>query len=427
MLLKFGFYLVDFPDSQKNKLLQIISKLTSVGIRCFMLTDIPAELFREQDSQYCIIQGFDAHAADDEAINFVDRKDIDLLISNIPAAIKDAQNESKIPVIDINELLKTLQDKMDTGLPIAGEILIRYFNDVPTSDLYAIYDVGTNNIQAVWAEIEGEKIKVIHRASRISAMGKNIKDKKLTQEGINRAKRILKDFLDLSQFITENIIVVGTSSSRESQNIDFLINWLKSRYDIEYRIISEEQEAELTGVANRKLFSEFPEIILFDIGGGSTEFIYYKGEELIYLSSLKLGIRRLENYVSNNRSNKKEHIRHTLSRLPRDILLSPVLIGIGGTVTNISAVKQKLVYYDSEAVHKSKLNIDDIEHYLQSFSRMSPAEIAELMPFEPLRAKVITTGLLIVREIMKYFGQEQIYVSDFGILFGILKQIADGS
>ncbi len=288
---------------------------------------------------------------------------------------------------------------------------------------YSIIDVGTNNVLMVWAEITATEIKTIKRESNISAMGKNMKDGILTLAGIDRVKKILRRFIASSLDFTGNIIVTGTSCSRESKNVNLLSEWLEKRYGIKYRILSESEEASYLGLANRQHFEEYANKIFFDLGGGSCEFVYYQGDKIVYIASLKLGIRRMINAYQNDYRKMRAETKNILQKLPVDLLKDAVLIGIGGTVTNISAVKMKLTEYDSEAVHKSVLLRDDILNYIKVFKQLNIAEISELMPFEPMRADVILAGLNLIIEIVDYFSADTILVSDIGIQYGVLEEL----
>ncbi len=441
MILSIGFFLQGDDEKQNEITIGLIAQYLKIRVRCYLFvssrkTDnkIRHELLKRLKtfpSQYCIVKE-EAAVSIESLYHGVLRSDylkemssLNLIVfadSSISSIFAD---KLKVPCVCLEDIQKNW--KRSNILQTAAEVLANSYNHTSKQDRYAIFDVGTNNVLLVWAAIVDKNFKIIHRASAISALGKNMRQGRLTKAGLERTKRVLCHLLGLTRYFTERIVITGTSCSRESSNINVLIDWLKSKYSIDYRILSEAEETELVGLANRKMFGEFDKLILFDVGGGSTEFVYYRKDKIVYLNSLKLGIRRLENLSKNDLNKKIAYIRQTLQGLPKNLLEEAILVGIGGTVTNISAVKKKLYYYDSEAVHKSILGRDDIEYYLKTFAQSNLTEIAALMPFEPLRAGVITTGLLIIREIMDYFGKKSIYVSDYGLQFGILQQVAGGS
>lgn len=287
---------------------------------------------------------------------------------------------------------------------------------------YAVIDVGTNNILFLIASLSKNKLNILHRDSNISALGKNMKNRFLTESAITRTKVILKKDINYAKLFTDNVIVVGTSCSREAKNIDILKNWLKKKFDLNYNIISGEQEAYFNGLANLREFNKFENILMFDVGGGSTEFTFLKNGSIISNQSVNLGIRRLENSYRNNYEGKIKSTRKILKTLNPPGFNNFILVGIGGTVTSLSSVKYRLQKYDGNIIHKSQLTNTELKNMLNRFRKMTNEEIAELMPFDPYRADIITTGTMIVSEILDFFSAEKFYVSDRGIQFGILYQ-----
>ncbi|NQV17765.1 MAG: hypothetical protein HQ534_04400 [Armatimonadetes bacterium] len=289
-------------------------------------------------------------------------------------------------------------------------------------DTYSIIDIGTNNVLMLIATRENNNIKVLHRSSSISALGKNIKDNILTKAAITRTKTILKEFIRTSKKYTENIIIIGTSCSREARNIDILSKWLKTKYEINYRIISGEQEAYFNGLANIREFSQHNEMILFDVGGGSTEFTFIKNREIISNQTLQLGIRRLQNRFNSNYESKIQKTKDILEELQIPVLENPVIIGIGGTVTSLVSIQKNLKKYNPEIVHKSKITKKGLYILLEKLKKSSILDIASLIPFDPLRSDILATGTMIVKEIIDFFEVKEFYVSDRGFQFGVLMQ-----
>ena len=287
---------------------------------------------------------------------------------------------------------------------------------------FTVIDVGTNNILFLIARKNNNKLDILHRDSNISAFGKKMQDRYLNPTAINKTKRILSDNIKYARLFTENIIVVGTSCSRDAKNIDIMEQWLKKKFGLKYNIISGKKEAQLNGLANINEFRKFNNIVMFDVGGGSTEFTYFHNGKMIYNKSLNLGIRRLHNSQDADYSERVRTTQKTLNELVLPDFKEFKMIGIGGTVTSLSAAKFGLQKYDADVVHKSSLRIAEIKEMLDRFRRMSNNQIAQLMPFDRYRADIITTGTMIVKEILDVYGKEDLIVSDRGLQFGILLQ-----
>ena len=287
----------------------------------------------------------------------------------------------------------------------------------------SVIDVGTNNILLLIAEIDrNNNVNPISRKSSVSALGKDMTDDLLTAEGIDRARVILKNYIKEAQQYNSEIYILGTSCSREAKNINEISEWLKNHYSIDYKIISGEEEADLNGLANA---DDFPgNLILFDIGGGSTEFTFVENKKIIDRHSINLGIRRLINTSSDKHWQHKE-IQRILSSVPIVNNSQFNLVGIGGTVTSIAAMELNQESYSGDKIHGFQVSKEKLVKLHKEISTLSEEKIKELLPFEPERSDILETGLLIVKEILEYFAASEFIVSDKGIQFGFLKKIID--
>lgn len=281
---------------------------------------------------------------------------------------------------------------------------------------YAVIDVGTNNILLLIARKQNNEIITLKKSSRTSALGRNMRVYNITGAALVRAKKILREYIQYCKLFTSNIIVVGTSTARRAANIELLQTWLKNRFSINFRIISGEEEAYLNGLANLGDFADFSRLLLFDVGGGSTEFTYVNDGKIDKTYSLELGIRRLHNEFFNIKDRLK-YTRDVLRKLPKT---KAKLVGIGGTVTSLAAISNNMDEYDTCKIHKQILAKTELQTMLTKLKKSSKKTLQKIMPFEPERSEIIFTGTMIVKEIVAYFGVQKIFVSDKGLQYGIL-------
>ena len=289
----------------------------------------------------------------------------------------------------------------------------------------SVIDVGTNSILLLIAEKAHNSWKFLHRDARTSSLGKGMKNGFLTNDGIKKAKAILKNFILTSRRYDSNkIIITGTSASREAKNISQLFNWILKKYNLKYHILSEEQEIYYIYLANKHEFDEYENLIIFDIGGGSTEFIVVKYGDISYSTSLKMGVRRLNNLFESDKE-KYAFCQDILaqSEIQEHVPSSFEVVGVGGTVTNLVAVKQGLKVWDSDKVHKQILTIQDVEYFKSVWQILSYDEIEKLIPFDPHRSDVLLSGTILLESIFSYLRIDKIFVSDYGLQFGILQDI----
>lgn len=286
--------------------------------------------------------------------------------------------------------------------------------------LSAVLDVGTNNIQTLIAGINDGQITVFKRFFDTAALGRSMKSGYITRAGFNRAKSILRERIPFAGFFTDRIAVIGTSCSREAANINTLSDWLSRRFQLAYHIISGETEAHWNALANRSEFPELGHMLLFDIGGGSTEFSLLKKGRIAGNLSLPLGIRRLQNNHHGSMLQKRNEVRILLGKLAGKFPGRPSLIGIGGTVTSLSALQHGIADFISDEVHKTRISHQELDLLYRKISRLNHSQLAALLPVDPARSDIILTGTMIVQEIMDYFKADSFLVSNRGLQFGFL-------
>ncbi len=294
------------------------------------------------------------------------------------------------------------------------------------AERYSIIDVGTNNVLLLLAEKKQGKISIVKRKSEISGLGKDMKNSELNQASINRTRKIINSHIAYSRLFTKNITVIGTSCSREASNIELISNWLLKKFNIKYHIISGNTEAFLIGLANLGEYPNSPDLLLFDVGGGSTEFIYIKNGEIVDLVSLPLGIRRLQNRFGTDITAKKVEIAVQLQKLRKKKIYQAlgngaILVGVGGTVTSLAAIKNNITNFNDPIMENCEISRQELEDIHYKFLKLYHYELKKNMPFDPQRADIVNTGILIVKELVDYLKGTRFFVSDLGLQYGVVK------
>jgi exopolyphosphatase/guanosine-5'-triphosphate,3'-diphosphate pyrophosphatase len=96
------------------------------------------------------------------------------------------------------------------------------------------------------------------------------------------------------------------------------------------------------------------------------------------------------------------------------------LVGMGGAMTNITAVKLGLDRYDPDAVQGAILERADIDRQIEMYRTSSLDARRTIVGLQPKRADVILAGACIVRTVMELLGQHTVTVSDRGLRHGLL-------
>ena len=144
-------------------------------------------------------------------------------------------------------------------------------------------DIGTNSTLYLLAKIDqSRKLQPLYFQSETTQLGKSLKKRNLllsapTTKTINTVKKFLAH---AKKNGAEKFTIVGTSALREAKNKKQFCQKLQQQTGKKVKIISAIKEAQLTHLAvSRSLKTDDSNLIIIDIGGGSTEIIYCKTQK----------------------------------------------------------------------------------------------------------------------------------------------------
>ncbi|WP_448584073.1 Ppx/GppA phosphatase family protein [Thermocrinis sp.] len=290
----------------------------------------------------------------------------------------------------------------------------------------ASVDVGSYSCRFSVADFSNS-FKLIYEEGNITSLATGLKDGNyLLEDRVEETLRVIKDYVSKAKkFGVDRIVLVGTEALRRAKNAEDFLRRVKEETGYELKVITPEEEGSLAFLA--VAFSLNPEgkFCVIDQGGGSTEFVCGKGFEIEYIQSLPIGIVNLtEEFIKSDPPTNyeleslKNFLDEAISQVVRPC---DVLVGLGGTITTISAIKHGVFPYEGQKVHGTKLSLDDIMFWLDTLSSMKAEDRIKHFPhIEPKRAKVIIPGLMIFYRAMMWFGKREITVSDWGIKEGVL-------
>lgn len=293
----------------------------------------------------------------------------------------------------------------------------------------AACDIGSNTLRFVIAEVLDQKVvEIIEEKRFIIRLAKNIeKERVISYEALSRlieALKVIKKDLEKYGNITSRF--VATSALREAENREEVIK-AALNLGIKIDIISPEEEAALMfkGVASAiNLICQRG--LIFDIGGGSTEYVIAKDGKIEYLKSLDLGVVKLSDRFDFSKKVDKgelvflaKFIESKLSQLPSEIDID-TCVATAGTATTLAAIDLKLEQYDYKKVNGYRLSYERIKEIVTMLYSLDFAERQKVVGLEKKRADLIIPGGFIILLTMKRYGIDEIVISDFGLREGIL-------
>lgn len=302
----------------------------------------------------------------------------------------------------------------------------------------ASIDIGTNTFRILISEPEDGRLKRVYIDRVITRLGGGFKDgeRLISPDAMERAITVLRGFARvLERYGVERLRAVATGVVRESLNGSEFIKRVKSETGIEVESISGEEEARLTvkGVL-RSLSLDSGSFMVFDIGGGSTEYAYVKEGNILGLTSTGLGVVYLSERFLNDDMPSESNIG-ILSRFIEDVLSRELswmsrfreddfsLVGTAGTPTTLAAMELGLDSYDPDLVNGFILRHDAVLRILNTLVDIPKEKRLEMNGLEKGREDVIIPGSLILIKTMEAFSKDRVFVSDGGLLEGIIYSI----
>ena len=298
---------------------------------------------------------------------------------------------------------------------------------------FASIDVGSNTLRLLIAEpAVTAPIRPIQVARRITRLGENfLPDKTLQPSAMDRSIAALKEFVELMNLNGVSDYSAGaTAVVREASNRGHFLAHVQRQTGLAVRLLSGSEEARLSllGVAS-VISNKESSIVMFDIGGGSTE-VVWQGEgdsSAIESSSLPLGVVHLtETFLQADPPGYesclqlRRHVSSVLAKLSSNKDLHDALwVGTAGTVTTLASMRYELVEYDPERINGTVLERTWLADLCTTLAGMKLSERRELAGLEPGREDIILAGVLVTLELMDVFGFSRFTVSDAGLLEGL--------
>ena len=293
---------------------------------------------------------------------------------------------------------------------------------------FAVLDVGTNSVKFHVGErgADGAWRTVVDRAE-VTRLGEGLDATgRLGAEPIARTVAAIAEMADEAhRGGAEAIAAVGTAGMRIAPNSGELVDAARDRCGVAIEVIGGEEEARLAyRAATSALGDATGELVVFDTGGGSSQFTFSDGEQF----SVNVGAARFTERFGLGGVVSEDTVAAARSAIAADLArldgrpTPDAIVAIGGAVTNLAAVKHELPTYDSNVVQGTVLDTDDIDRQIELYRIRTADERREIVGLQPNRAEVILAGACIVRTVLERLGRPSLTVSDRGLRHGLLAE-----
>lgn len=295
---------------------------------------------------------------------------------------------------------------------------------------YAVIDIGTNSVKFNISERgEGGTWRTIVDRAEITRLG----------EGLEKTGEISRDAMErtvaaiaaMAEEARKNhvaaIAAVGTMGMRTARNSQQFIDAVEQGSGVKIEVISGDEEGRLAYIAVKSgLGLAEGALAIFDTGGGSSQFTFGHGGTVEERFSVNVGAVRYTEKFGLSGMVPAERLKAALDAIAADLArldqrpVPDVLVGMGGAITNIAAVKHGLAKYDPNVIQGSVIERAEVDRQIQMFCAKSVEERRAIVGLQPKRADVILAGAGIVKTVMDKLRKDALSVSDRGLRHGLL-------
>ncbi|NCE64995.1 phosphatase [Pseudoflavonifractor sp. 524-17] len=291
--------------------------------------------------------------------------------------------------------------------------------------MYSVIDIGSNTIRLSVYEAGGGALKPIFREkSHIGLAGYVSSEGRLSRLGLERAAEVICQFCAIVHRLSiPSLAVFATASLRNISNTQEALDFLSGRTGCQIEVLSGEEEALMDFIGATGAFP-LQDGLLVDIGGGSTELVFFRGGAVQRALSIPVGSLNLfHRYVSQLLPEPKEcaRIQRRVAKeldkldLPQD--RRPMICGVGGSVR--AAGKLARWQADLPPDHRT-LSCAVISQLLDRFCDQRRKNLDLLLQTVPERIHTLLPGMAVLRQIAQTFHSETIFISDCGVREGYL-------
>nr|WP_324617385.1 Ppx/GppA phosphatase family protein [Microvirga alba] len=309
---------------------------------------------------------------------------------------------------------------------------------------YAALDLGTNNCRLLIAEPASVGFRVVDAFSRIVRLGEGLgHGNQLSDDAIDRtleALRVCRDKMMAKGVARARL--VATEACRLAENGPSFIERVRNDLDLDLEVVDRQTEAYLavTGCASL-VDPKAQSVIVFDIGGGSTEVAWLDGAAPHALAdpcnrirawdSLPVGVVTLAERhggIHVTREGFEDMVGEVSERLIDFAAIAAGagegphfhLLGTSGTVTTVGGIHLRLPRYDRRRVDGMWMRSGDISTVIQQLLHCNFDQRAANPCIGKDRADLVLAGCAILEAIRRAFPSDRLRIADRGLREGIL-------
>jgi exopolyphosphatase/guanosine-5'-triphosphate,3'-diphosphate pyrophosphatase len=297
---------------------------------------------------------------------------------------------------------------------------------------YAVIDVGTNSVKFLLAEQTDDGWRTIVDRAEVTRLGEGLEEGgSIGPDALARTADAIGEMSGEARVAGTNAIVaVGTAALRAASNANDAIATMRQRSGITVEVISGDEESRLAylaataGLAGTTRGSS----LVFDTGGGSSQFTFGHGAEVQDRFSVPVGAGRFTERFGLDRAVGADVVADARAAVAAELTrlegrpTPEVVIGLGGAITNMTAVMLELPAYDPGRVQGATLSDAEVDRQIERYRALDANGRRAIVGLQPKRAEVILAGACIVRTVLAMLRCPALTVSDRALRHGVLAE-----
>jgi exopolyphosphatase/guanosine-5'-triphosphate,3'-diphosphate pyrophosphatase len=296
--------------------------------------------------------------------------------------------------------------------------------------VFAVIDTGTNSVKFHIGERlpDGSWRKLVDRAE-VTRLGEGLAETgAIAPAAIERTVGAIAGMAEEARHRgAAALVAVGTMGMRAASNSEAFIALVRERTGVGIEVVSGTEEARLAYLAVQSgVGLGKGSIVILDTGGGSTQLTFGHGTTIEDQFSLNIGAVRLTSQYGLGGQLSGEELQSALDAIAAEFSrldgapTPDVLVGMGGAITNMTAVMHGLSTYDADIVQGSVLTRAEVERQIELYRSRDAEARRQIAGLQPKRADVILAGACVVRTVMVKLRRDALTVSDRGLRHGLL-------
>ena len=305
----------------------------------------------------------------------------------------------------------------------------------------AAIDIGSNSVRLLVAEaLRGGTYRILDEEREPTRLGRSASEKgQLDDESMERTITALRTFKQIAAgYQATSLRTIATCAVREARNGPEFCRRVREQVGLEVEVISGDREARLAFSSVQNAFDlSGKNVIVADIGGGSTEVVFATGNLVESIFSTPLGAVRLTEQFALGDGAVAETFQRDIARMEEEVtlclkkrttrpLFAPhFLVGCGGTFTTLAELVMASKKEVDIPVAGYKVSHAEVRHLLDRLIKMPLRSRRSMAGMTPDRADIILAGLSIIDALMKRFRVNTLVIHTRGVRDGLVREMID--